>query len=195
MKDMSTVVKLTNLPLTQALRCLALSLFPEHSRSERKWQWYCEMRFCSVARFKALLAPNEPPEWSKGLRSRHRSRSSVKIKEGPILKTLLDSGGASSLTDLASRSPASTAPSMYPLQCVAVSVPAKWILSTGSRIILQGNREVTQLPEKALRMNESIAALIYPREDRVTQIVSKSPMWLSQRWKALPYFLGFHSRV
>lgn len=32
---------------------------------------------------------------------------------------------ASSLTDLAARSPASTAPSIYPLQCVAVSVPAK----------------------------------------------------------------------
>lgn len=69
------VMKLTNLPLIQALRCLDLSLFPEHSRSERKWQWYCEMRFCSVDRFKALLATDEPPEWSKGQRSRHTDLS------------------------------------------------------------------------------------------------------------------------
>lgn len=102
---------------------------------------------------------------------------------------------ASSLTDLAARSPASTAPSMYPLQCVAVSVPAKWTLSTGSRIILQGNREITELPEKALRINEPISALLYPREDRVTQIVSKRPTWLSQRWKALPYSQGLHPRA
>lgn len=36
--------------------------------------------------------------------------------------------------------------------------------------------ERPQLREEKLRVNESIAALIYPREHRVTQIVSKSPM-------------------
>lgn len=67
----STVTKLTDLPLTRALRCLALSLCPEHSRSERKWQWDCAVRFCNFDRFRALLATNEPPEWSKGQGSRH----------------------------------------------------------------------------------------------------------------------------
>src|SRR5206468_6418120 len=41
---------------------------------------------------------------------------------------------SAAITSAAARSPDSTAPSMYPVQRVAVSVPAQWIRPTGSRM-------------------------------------------------------------
>lgn len=63
----SMKMKLLNLPLIRVLECIRLALqpCPKHSRSERKWQWYYEMRFCNFDRFKVLLATDELHKWSE----------------------------------------------------------------------------------------------------------------------------------
>lgn len=66
---------------------------------------------------------------------------------------------------------------------------AYWLANHPSR----KQRGHTELTRKVLRINEPIAALTYPAKE--TQIVSKTPMPLSQRWNAPPCFLGLHPRI
>ena len=67
-----------------------------------------------------------PPKTERLGVTRHAAR---------VVVTAASQRNASS-TSRAARSPDRTAPSMYPFQKVAVSVPAQWIGPTGSRIVL-----------------------------------------------------------